>query len=181
MPHSKQKPLRHLFFTLILCCVGCTNTPVQAPIPEAYAEPAKTKDELTEKNDGVDVLSTLRIADSLDFGSIRSIIQDQSGGYWIGSHDEGACYYDGKNFTYFTYKDGLSSHQVRTLYEDVSGNIWFECGAGLSRWDGSKMEEVLDKDYSAYRSGQLRPKDFGLRRTRPWTSTKLKRDMACII
>jgi ligand-binding sensor domain-containing protein len=46
---------------------------------------------------------------------IRAILHDSKGNYWLGSHQEGVCLFDGKSFTYFTVEDGLSDNQVRTI------------------------------------------------------------------
>lgn len=70
---------------------------------------------------------------------IRSILQDKKGNYWIGSHGEGVCVYDGKMFTYFTMDHGLSNNQVRTIQEDKNGVIWFGTGNGVSSFDGEKI------------------------------------------
>ncbi|PSR10549.1 MAG: diguanylate cyclase [Bacteroidetes bacterium] len=67
---------------------------------------------------------------------IRSILHDSKGNYWLGSHQEGVCLFDGKSFTYFTVEDGLSDHQVRTIQEDENGIIWFGTANGVSSYDG---------------------------------------------
>ena len=80
---------------------------------------------------------------------IREIFEDSKGNLWIGSAKEGACLYDGSAFTYFSKADGLSHNQVRAIHEDENGLIWFECGYGLSYYDGDKITTVIDKDYSS--------------------------------
>jgi len=75
--------------------------------------------------------------DTLKFNSgIRSILQDNEGNYWLGSHREGVCLFNGKTFEYFTTKDGLSGNQIRSIQEDEYGNIWFGTGSGVSSYDG---------------------------------------------
>ncbi|MEM9820077.1 MAG: two-component regulator propeller domain-containing protein [Bacteroidota bacterium] len=74
-------------------------------------------------------------SDSLKYiYGVRSILQDRQGNYWLGSHREGACVYDGENFTYFTIKEGLTDHQIRTIQEDAEGRIWFGTGNGVSSY-----------------------------------------------
>jgi ligand-binding sensor domain-containing protein len=79
-------------------------------------------------------------SDTLKFTSgIRAIFQDRKGNYWIGSHQEGVCVFDGKSFEYFTTNEGLSDNQVRSIQEDKNGNIWFGTANGVSSYDGKKI------------------------------------------
>lgn len=42
------------------------------------------------------------------------------------------CPYDGKRFTHYTTKEGLSGDQVRGILEDKQGHQWFATNNGLS-------------------------------------------------
>lgn len=78
--------------------------------------------------------------DTLKFKSgIRSMMQDRKGNYWFGSHQEGACKYDGKNFTYYTTENGLCGNQVIYIKEDETGLIWFGTSSGVCCFDGNKI------------------------------------------
>jgi ligand-binding sensor domain-containing protein len=50
---------------------------------------------------------------------------------------------------YFTTQNGLSNNQVRAIYEDKNGTVWFECGRGLSRYDGRRMTVYQERNYRA--------------------------------
>jgi ligand-binding sensor domain-containing protein len=63
---------------------------------------------------------------------VRSILEDSKGKIWFGSYNEGACLLQNGELQYFTTANGLSNNQVRNIYEDKYGAIWFECGQGLS-------------------------------------------------
>jgi len=79
-------------------------------------------------------------ADTLKFTSgIRSIFQDSKGNYWLGSHTEGMCYYDGKTFEYFTTNDGLQNNQIRSIQEDKNGIIWIVTARGVNSYNGGKL------------------------------------------
>ncbi len=79
-------------------------------------------------------------SDTLKFTSgIRAILQDRNGHYWIGSHSEGVCYYDGHSFQYFDRKSGLPDNQVRSIDEDKTGKIWFGTANGIGSYDGQIM------------------------------------------
>lgn len=80
---------------------------------------------------------------------IRSIFEDGRGDLWIGGHEEGLARFDGERFTYYSMENGLSSNQVRTIQEDSDGVVWFECGVGVSRYDGVEMTAYADRDFTS--------------------------------
>lgn len=80
---------------------------------------------------------------------VRSILEDSKGNIWFGSHNEGVCMLQNGNFQYFTTENGLSNNQVRSIYEDKNGLVWFECGFGLSTYDGKEMTIVQKRDYNS--------------------------------
>jgi ligand-binding sensor domain-containing protein len=59
------------------------------------------------------------------------------------------CLLRNGNLQYFTTENGLSDNQVRSIYEDKSGIIWFECGRGLSVYNGKEMKIYKERDYDA--------------------------------
>ena len=78
--------------------------------------------------------------DTLKFTSgIRSIFQDSKGNYWLGSHNEGLCYYNGKTFKYYTTNDGLQDNQIRSIQEDKNGIIWIGTARGVNSYNGGKL------------------------------------------
>ncbi len=78
--------------------------------------------------------------DTLQFSSfIRAIYIDSKGNYWVGSHKEGVCRFDGKSYTYFTTEDGLADNQIRSIKEDKFGNICFGTANGVSVYNGQKI------------------------------------------
>ncbi|MGY3051830.1 ligand-binding sensor domain-containing protein [Pedobacter sp. UYEF25] len=80
---------------------------------------------------------------------IRSLLEDGKGNIWFGSYNEGVCLlHDGK-LKYFTTKNGLSHNQVRSIYEDKNGIVWFECGVGLSTYNGQQMTIYKQRDYES--------------------------------
>jgi len=86
--------------------------------------------------------STVSKIDSIKLNyktGVRSILEDSKGNVWFGSNNEGVCLLQNGKLQYFTSKNGLSDNQVRNIYEDKNSIIWFECGIGLSIYDGEKM------------------------------------------
>lgn len=73
---------------------------------------------------------------------ISTILQDSKGNYWFAADGEGVCHYDGKNFQWFTTKDGLRSNYIRTIQEDEEGNLWFGGQGGIVRYDGQTFTPV---------------------------------------
>ncbi len=92
-----------------------------------------------KENKSNDAISLTNI-DTLNFTSaIRSILQDRDGNYWIGSHQEGVCFYDGKTYRYYTKNDGLPDNQIRSIQEDKHGNIWLGTANGICSYNGEKF------------------------------------------
>lgn len=85
----------------------------------------------------------------LRFETVRSILHDSKGNLWFGSWNEGVARYDGASLTYLTTKDGLCHDQIRSIHEDKNGVVWFEGGAGLSGFDGSKLIAPGSRDYAS--------------------------------
>lgn len=98
---------------------------------------------------------------------IRSILEDQNGNIWFGSHQEGLCRFDGKQFTYFTTDDGLSSNQIRSIYEDSNGRVWFEGGTGISSFDGQKIVTHTYKNYHFMEHWQMGENDLWFKEDPP--------------
>ena len=58
-------------------------------------------------------------------GWVRSMLQDKKGNLWFACRVHGLALYDGKTFTNFTEKEGLSNNGAGNLLEDKAGKIWF--------------------------------------------------------
>ena len=91
---------------------------------------------------------------------IRSILEDSKGNIWFGSYNEGVSLLHNGKFIYFTTKNGLSHNQVRNIYEDKNGIIWFECGKGLSTYDGDKMTIYKERNYNSKNEWKLNANDL---------------------
>ncbi len=77
-----------------------------------------------------------------EYQNVHCIIQDKDGNIWLGTTGEGVYRYDGKEFTQFTEKDGLSNNSVWSIIEDKLGNIWFGTNDGVSRYNGKTISKV---------------------------------------
>lgn len=66
-------------------------------------------------------------------------IQDKSGNLWFATTGEGVYRFDGKTFTNYLEKDGLSNNYVWSILEDKSGNLWFGTANGICRYDPSGL------------------------------------------
>ena len=91
---------------------------------------------------------------------LRSILEDSKGNIWFGSHNEGVCMLHNGALQYFTTQNGLSDNQVRSIYEDKNGIIWFECGKGLSIYDGQKMTKYNERNYNSKNGWKLTDSDL---------------------
>lgn len=86
---------------------------------------------------------------------VRAIFEDSRGRFWFGSHQEGVALCDGREFTYYTVKDGLSDNQVRTIQEDQAGVMWFETGNGITSFDGNTFKIHAGKSNGPHQLDQV--------------------------
>jgi len=93
-------------------------------------------------------------------GGVRAIFEDRRGNRWIGSHAEGVCRIDASGITHFTEADGLSNNQVRSIQEASDGTIWFDCGFGISSFDGARMTTHATGGHSLLAAWALEPNDL---------------------
>ena len=90
---------------------------------------------------------------------VRSILEDSKGNSWFGSYREGVCRLNNGELQYYTIENGLSDNQVRSIYEDKNGKIWFECGIGLSYYDGQKITIYKQRNYTDKNGWKLNDND----------------------
>jgi len=91
---------------------------------------------------------------------VRSILEDSKGNTWLGTYNEGVCLLHNGELQYFTKENGLSDNQVRNIYEDQNGIIWFECGMGLSIYDGQKITVYKERNYDSTNKWKLTDSDL---------------------
>lgn len=87
----------------------------------------------------------LKIVKTQDSGKADNIhcgLQDKAGNLWFGTTGEGVYRYNGKSFTQFTVKDGLSNNTVWSVLEDKAGNIWFGTADGICRYNGKNIIRI---------------------------------------
>ena len=93
--------------------------------------------------------------------SIMVIFQDSRDNYWFGTKEQGAYRYDGQRLLHFTTKDGLSSNGIRAIQEDKSGNIYFDTGEGINKFDGQTVSKLELVEVDSPSDGwQLTPDDL---------------------
>jgi len=107
---------------------------------------------------------------------VRSILEDSKGNIWFGSYNEGVCLLRNGEFQYFTTENGLSDNQVRSIYEDKNGIIWFECGVGLSTYDGQKITTYQERNYDSINKWKLTGSDLWFKSDPTVGFNKLERD-----
>ncbi len=79
---------------------------------------------------------------SNQYQSITCGIQDKLGNLWFGTSGEGVYKYDGKLFTQYTKKDGLSNNHVWSILQDKDGDIWFGTTDGICLLDVHLNDKV---------------------------------------
>lgn len=91
--------------------------------------------------------------------NIPVVFQDSHDNYWFGSRNEGVYKYDGKSLTQFTPEDGLCGYRIRGIQEDQFGNIFFDTGVGVNKFDGQTIETLVLNNDSTH-AWKLEPGDL---------------------
>lgn len=125
--HERSPRQGRVFATLTLAALTSCAAPDRAATPQASSSAATPR---------------------LRFETVRSILHDSKGNLWFGSWNEGVARFDGTSLTYFTAKDGLGHDQIRSIYEDKNGVVWFEGGVGMRGFDGEKFLASDQRDYT---------------------------------
>lgn len=89
----------------------------------------------------VSQLTTLAEEDGLPDDRTRSVYQDSRGRIWIGTADGIALYSNGA-IEKITDRRGAKLWNVRSIAEDVDGNIWISAGNELLEMKGDRFEPV---------------------------------------
>ena len=78
---------------------------------------------------------------SLSSDYIRTIMEDSSGRFWVGTQGGGVNLLDRDSGQVKTYrlKDGLANDIVTNIVEDYDGFLWFSTNQGLSRFDAGNQ------------------------------------------
>jgi len=87
-------------------------------------------------------LKMIKTEGSNEYQNVHCGLQDKAGNLWFGTTGEGVYCYNGKLFSHFTKKDGLSSNKVWSILEDRLGNIWFGTDSGVCRYDGKAIHDI---------------------------------------
>ena len=101
--------------------------------------------------------TTFTTKDGLADNEVRPILQDREGHLWFGTDSGGVSRYandnarlrlsDGHIFTNFTRKDRLGDNQVRSIFQDKEGHLWFGGHSGvISRYDGQVFQTLTHHD-----------------------------------
>ena len=144
---DRQNILIHCCTFLIVVTISCSNQCQSNKIVQA-----KSKTQPIESGTG---------AIRLKYTSgVRSILEDSKGNIWFGSYNEGVCLLHNGELQYFTTENGLSDNQVRSIYEDKNGIIWFECGRGLSTYNGQRMTNYKERNYTSLNEWKLNDSDL---------------------
>lgn len=78
--------------------------------------------------------------------NLNAELKDRGGNLWFSADGEGVYLFDGKSFTNFTTKDGLSDNTVNSIIQDKSGDILMGSNAGICKYNGKVFENYFEAD-----------------------------------
>ncbi|WP_379846374.1 ligand-binding sensor domain-containing protein [Larkinella bovis] len=79
----------------------------------------------------------------VESGNVGCELQDKAGNLWFSTGGQGVYRYDGKSFTNFTTRNGLSDNEVSVIIEDKAGHILFGTKSGICQYDGKTFTNYL--------------------------------------
>ena len=71
---------------------------------------------------------------------IRSMIQDSSGAFWIGTNETGVYRLENGVTTHYSQKEGLPSDMIQCLVPGGNGEVWICTPSGLARFKNNKFD-----------------------------------------
>jgi ligand-binding sensor domain-containing protein/serine phosphatase RsbU (regulator of sigma subunit) len=95
---------------------------------------------VTRWNKKTDQFENLNLEEYTRFKSIRGIVEDEKGRFWIATEGAGVFIFDPKENKMFalTKKDGLGSDNIYGLTFDNDRNLWFATDSGLTVYNLNK-------------------------------------------
>ncbi len=78
-------------------------------------------------------IANVTLPEGFNGGDILALYADREGNVWVGSENAGAAVVRTPPFTTIGKKDGLAADQVRSLWQDARGDLWFGTSGGLTR------------------------------------------------
>jgi ligand-binding sensor domain-containing protein len=132
----KQIFLLHFLLVVISSCKG-QNKPAQK---KAELRTSVLSNHVNEGNSKI-----IRTQGTVS-GTVNCQLQDKDGNLWFSIDGEGAYRFDGKSFTNFTTRNGLSSNNVGPVIQDNTGNILFGTSRGICKYDGKTFTKYLETD-----------------------------------
>ena len=80
------------------------------------------------------------------FQLVRGLYEDDEGGLWIGSENQGLKYWKDNQVFYFNTDNGLSHNRVQSIEPDREGFVWVGTGDGLNRISPDGEIEIFRED-----------------------------------
>lgn len=88
----------------------------------------------------------------LNDSRVNSMIEDQDGGFWIGTSKGLVHLLPDGNSTIYKEKDGLPSSNINSLYFDREKNLWIGTPLGLAKWVTTNNIVFFNRESGAFRN-----------------------------
>lgn len=90
--------------------------------------------------------------------NVMLVYNDMKNNYWFGSWENGLYQYNGKFILHYSLKNGLPSNRVDEIKEDQNGNVYFNTGNQIVKFDGNHFRIITPS--TQYSTWQLAPTDL---------------------
>jgi signal transduction histidine kinase len=97
------------------------------------------------------------------FGIIECMYTSREGDLWIGTRQNGALRFDGREWKQFQGPESMVANTVRSVVQGSDNTLWFATDRGTSRFDGiTWMEDVLPGELTLQNeAGELKASSGG--------------------
>jgi signal transduction histidine kinase/ligand-binding sensor domain-containing protein len=82
------------------------------------------------------------VIQGLPQSQVTSLLEDQSGYLWVGTHGGGLARFDGREFKVYTTLDGLLTNQVGAIHLDKHNTIWVLHARGVTKFNGREFKRI---------------------------------------
>ncbi len=111
---------------------------------------------ITLGSDGLPQFKHYFVKEGLAAKRVQNIYEDSLGNIWFSSDNSGLFKWDGKTFTQYTTKDGLSSNITYTVLEMPKGIFWIATARGVDRFVNGKFKNYNYNDGTSQKSSDVR-------------------------
>jgi ligand-binding sensor domain-containing protein/signal transduction histidine kinase len=84
------------------------------------------------------------VMNGLPQSQVLSLLEDNNGYLWMGTHGGGLARFDGREFKVYTTRNGLLANSILGLHSDRHNNLWILHSRGVTKYNGKEFKTFQD-------------------------------------